>query len=241
MKLQYLLLAPALVVLLSSCGKHHITGHGESRNESIPLKSTDFDRVQIEAPVDARISVGGPATLSFEGYVNIIPHLRTEVKDRTLRIYLDEVTDVHTDKSIVANINLPSLTGVDLSGSSDAVVTGPVNASDFDLDISGAGSVDMQELHVRSFNADMSGSTSLTLRAGEIGSGNFDVSGSGEIYAFGVTQQVATLDLSGSAEAEVNVTNKLDVEISGAGSVLYKGRPNVSQDISGAGSVKAAD
>jgi hypothetical protein len=241
MKLQFILLAPAFVLLLSSCGRHYIAGHGDVKTQTVALQSPDFDRVEIEAPVDAHITVGGPASLSFEGYANVIPHLRTEVIKGVLHIFTDDATDIHTDKQIIAHITVPALTGLDLSGSSDAVVAGAVNASDFSLDVSGASSVDIQDLHVKTFSADMSGSTNLTLRNGDIGNGNFEVSGSGEIYAFGVSQQSATLDLSGAAEAEVNVTGKLDVEISGAGSVLYKGHPAVSQDISGAGSVKAAD
>jgi hypothetical protein len=191
--------------------------------------------------VDAHITIGGSPSVSFEGYANVIPYLRTEVRNNTLRIYVDEIMEVDANKNIIANITLPSLTGLDLSGASDAVITGPISTANFHLEVSGASSVDIQELHVQSFKGDMSGSTSLTLRNGDITNGSYEVSGSGEIKAFGVSQQTATLDLSGSADAEVNVATKLNVEISGAGNVKYKGHPAISQDISGAGSVSDAN
>ena len=45
----------------------------------------------------------------------------------------------------------------------------------------------------------------------------------------------------GAGKAKINVSKHLDVDISGAGTILYKGSPTVSQEISGAGSVKKVD
>lgn len=228
-------------LLFASCAEHSVKGHGPSATELRQLPGASFDKVEISAPVDARITVGGASSLNFDGYTNIIQLLRTEIKDGTLRIYVDKNTDISTNKNIVATISLPTLAGLDLSGSSNVTVAGEVNAPKFNLDISGAGNVDIQELHVQSFESDMSGATSLVMQRGEIGAGAYDISGSGEIKAFGVSQQSASLDLSGSAEAEVTVASKLDVKISGSGTVLYKGHPSVSQQIGGVGSVKDAN
>ncbi len=235
---------PAFIIALmclASCGQHVITGQGASKTESRALQSAAFNKIEISAPVDARITVGGPAALSFEGYANIIPHLRTEVKNNTLRIYLDEITDISTDKNLIAHISLPALAALDLSGSSDATIAGVLNAQSFSLDMSGASDVTINELHVKDFEADMSGSTSLSLMAGDIGNGNFDVAGSGEIKAMGVIQQSAELDIAGSGETEVNVSAKLNVDISGSGAVKYKGHPAISQEISGSGSITDAN
>jgi hypothetical protein len=242
MKTSHILLAcSAFLILTASCGRRVIEGSGPSKTEGRNVSGKTFTSIEISAPVDAHITVGGAPSLSFDGYANIIPHLRTEVRDSVLRIYVDETTDIDANKNVIANITIPSLEGLDLSGSSDATVAGPINVPEFSLDVSGASTVDLQELHVQSFSSDMSGSTKLILRSGDINNGSFDVSGSGEINAFGVAQQTATLDLSGSAEAEVNVATKLRVEVSGSGNVRYKGHPSITQDISGAGSVTDAN
>jgi hypothetical protein len=229
------------VVMLGSCAQDIIVGHGSVKSEQVSLPSSEFDKVRINAPVDAHISVGGAPSLRYEGFANLLPYLHTEVRNRTLRIYVDDPTMLHTDKNIVAHISLPALRGLDLSGSSDASVSGPVNADEFNLDVSGAGAVDIQELHARSFNADMSGSTALVLGRGEIQTGNFKVSGNGAINSFGVAQQTTVLDLSGTADAEVNVATNLDVDISGSGSVAYKGHPSIKQEVSGSGTIRDAN
>lgn len=238
MKLSYLAFTITASLLFASCIGDAVVGHGRMKTETVQLSSTDFDKIKISAPVDAHITVGGQPSLSFEGYANLLPYLHTEVRNGVLRIFVDDVTELHAGKNIVANISLPSLTALDLSGSSDAVVSGAINAQDFELDVSGAASVDINEVHVQRFSADMSGSADLTLQHGDINTGSFEVSGNGAIKAFGVSQQRTTLELTGSADAEVNVTSDLEVDISGAGSVVYKGHPRIAQEISGAGSIR---
>jgi len=50
------------------------------------------------------------------------------------------------------------------------------------------------------------------------------------------------VDISGAGSAEVYASVKLDAEVSGAGSIKYKGNAgNVIQQVSGAGSVKKAE
>lgn len=238
MKLHYLFVVP-VCFLLASCVDHVVAGHGSAKTETRSLPAAAFDKVEISAPVDAHINVGSAASLSFEGFANLMPYLHTEVRNGTLRIFTDEGTELSTDRNVIANITLPTLTGLALHGSSDAIVSGAVRAARFGLDVSGASAVDIQEVHVQSFDADMSGSADLKLGTGEIREGSFEVSGSASIKAFGVQQQQTTLDLSGSTDAEV--ADKLNVDISGAGSVRYKGHPKITQDVSGSGSVEEAN
>jgi hypothetical protein len=240
MKLRHLLFV-AGGLSLGACNGPVITGHGSTKREAKALPATAFDKIEISAPVDAHISVGGGPSLSLEGFANLLPYIHTEVRNGTLRIFTDDITELNTDKNIIANITLPSLAGLQLNGSSDAIVSGAVNARDFDLGISGSGGVDIKELHVQSFKADLSGSAELNLGAGDIGDGSFQVSGSGEIKAFGVSQRQASLDIAGSGEAEVSVADQLKIEVSGAGSVAYKGHPRITQDISGSGDIKDAN
>lgn len=241
MQLRSSILICLLFLSLTACRDQVVVGRGASKTEVRKLESAAFTNIKIDAPVNARITIGGTPSLTFEGYANVLRYLRSEIRGNTLHIFTDEQTDLDVRKNITAIITVPSLTGLDISGSVDAVIAGAINVPDFKVDMSGAGSVDIQELHVRSFDADLSGSAELTLGSGDVGAGSFDVSGSGDISAFGVTQRDVSLDLAGSANAEVTATGKLHVEISGSGSVKYKGHPAVTQDISGSGSITDAN
>jgi hypothetical protein len=64
-----------------------------------------------------------------------------------------------------------------------------------------------------------------------------DVSGSGELDLLQVRARTARIHVSGSGDAAVQVSERLDASVSGSGGVRYAGRPEVHADISGSGSV----
>jgi hypothetical protein len=71
---------------------------------------------------------------------------------------------------------------------------------------------------------------------------DMDVSGAVNIHAFDLLAEIASLSISGAGDAEINVTKELYADISGAGSVRYKGDPQkVDSNVSGAGSIKKAN
>jgi hypothetical protein len=231
----------ALLSLLSSCAEHSIVGRGDDKTESRQLPPGAFSRIEIDGPVDAHISIGEAPSLTFKGYANVLPYLRSEVRGNTLRIFTDEHTDLQLRKNITAAITLPSLRALDLSGAAHVLVAGDLHTSDFELDLSGASSVDIESMHVATLDADLSGAATLAMLSGSIDAGGYDISGAGKINAFGVMHRRAAFDMSGAAKAEVTVGEKLDAEISGAGTVRYKGHPAISKDVSGAGSVVDAN
>jgi hypothetical protein len=63
------------------------------------------------------------------------------------------------------------------------------------------------------------------------------VSGSGDFSGKSLTSRVARVKTSGSGDALVQVHESLDAESSGSGSVRYVGSPQVTQHVSGSGTV----
>ena len=77
---------------------------------------------------------------------------------------------------------------------------------------------------------------------GETKDFNVDGSGAQSIKCFELMAENAHVEMSGAGDAEVFASVKLDVHVaSGASDVKYKGNATVSQNVSGAGSVKKAD
>jgi hypothetical protein len=56
-----------------------------------------------------------------------------------------------------------------------------------------------------------------------------------------MTSREADVAIDGSGELRLAVAQRLRASIAGSGAVLYRGRPQVSQAVSGAGSVSRAD
>jgi Putative auto-transporter adhesin, head GIN domain len=65
------------------------------------------------------------------------------------------------------------------------------------------------------------------------------ISGSGKVYASNLEADKCDVRISGSGDVEINVKSDLDANISGSGSVTYKGNPShVNSHSSGSGKVR---
>lgn len=157
---------------------------------------------------------------------------------------------VGQNKFTVADLDL------NVSGSGSMQIE--ANASgNIDADVSGSGNIDLKAT-CKAYSSDVSGSGKVVLAATITGAADFDISGSGKIEASGSAKQVkadvtgsgkvlaANLEtdecivrITGSGNVEINVKSSLDANISGSGTVSYKGNPNhVNGHSSGNGHVR---
>jgi hypothetical protein len=133
----------------------------------------------------------------------------------------------------------------------DADVSGGLEA-----DVSGSGDIDVKG-KCRDFNSNVSGSGKVQMNVAINDLADFGVSGSGKIYASGSASRVKTtisgsgkvlaadlqansceVRISGSGDVEINVKDELDANISGSGSVSYRGNPGkVNSHASGSGRI----
>jgi hypothetical protein len=153
-------------------------------------------------------------------------------------------------KIITDNIDL------NVSGSGNMKVE--VEASgDMESDVSGSGNIEL-EGKCKNFNSDVSGSGKVIMSLTASGDAEFGVSGSGKIEASGSASRVKTsisgsgkvlagdletnsceVRITGSGDVEINVKNELDANITGSGSVRYKGNPSkINSHSAGSGHVR---
>lgn len=151
-----------------------------------------------------------------------------------------------------------NVNNLDLSVSGSGSMRLAFNASgDVQADVSGSGDMDLKG-SCNNFESDVSGSGRVYVSMASRGNADFGVSGSGKIQAQGSTQEVkvgiggsgrvnagdltadrCTVRISGSGDAEINVKDELEVNISGSGSVVYSGDPKrVNSHASGSGHVR---
>lgn len=242
MKKRLLLAAAAIAFLFTFNSCKPVIGSGAVKDESRPV-SASFNSIDISAPVKANITIqeGATASVQLSGYENLLKEIKTEIKDNTLHITLPDGMRVETDKEVIANITVPSLAALDLSGASDADIKGKITGNEFSLDLSGSSHVVAEDISTSKFSVDVSGSGHIAVNSGTIQEADFAVSGSGNISAFGLQSQSVDAAVSGSGSIELTAMQHLDAAISGSGNVKYKGHPQVSQDISGSGSVSDAN
>jgi hypothetical protein len=204
-----------IVLTLSGCrfgGFGKTTGSGTMKLEKRNLPA--FNAVEISGAYDVEIVVQKEQSLEVEGDDNLLPLIKTEVKNGVLSINNEH--SFSTKHKLRVRISLPSLDGISTSGASD-ILASDVKSEEFKINASGAG------------NLQVSGET-ITLEV--------EVSGAGEIDAKDLHAKKVIITSSGAAQADVYASEELRANVSGAGNITYYGDPKtVSEDTSGAGSI----
>ena len=147
---------------------------------------------------------------------------------------------------------------LELSVSGSGSLKLEANASgDVEADVSGSGDLYLKG-QSKSFESDVTGSGKINISMTVSGLADFQLSGSGKVEASGTANMVKAsitgsgrvmaadmeakrcqVRISGSGDVEINVKEELDADITGSGSVNYKGNPSkVNSHASGSGKVR---
>lgn len=203
-----------LVPVLGGCHGHfgNVSGSGTMKLEKRDVPA--FSAVNISGAFDVEIVVQKEQSLEIEGDDNLLPLIKTEVKNGVLSINNEK--SFSTKKALRVRISVPDLDAISTSGASEFTVTN-VKSDEFNIEASGAGSIEI------------SGETK-TLEVGMSGAVNLD--------AKDLKAQKVNITNSGASSADVYASEELRASVSGAGNVDYYGDPKtVSEDTSGAGSI----
>lgn len=225
-----------LVFLLAGCEQDEptisITGSGEVVIQELNLSG--FDKVDISHTFKVEVRAGENFDVVIRADDNIVEHLEVDKKGHTLRIGLkrDQRYDIKS-ATLEAEVMMPELAGLELSGASHATVTGFKATKSLDVHLSGASSV-RGDIEAGDARFGVSGASQVHL-SGSAGDLTVYVSGASlvDLGAFAVRD--ARVDASGSTKVTVRPSGQLDAEASGVSQIIYLGSPTVGKrDTSGA-------
>lgn len=212
MKTKITLIISLVAFIVSGCGFWGVRGNGRVKDQSRNIM--EFDKIDAGGAFTLKVKVGPSPSLKITAEENLISYIRTNVKGNTLVI--DTKKNISPRKEIYIEITTPSLKSVDASGANNITVYG-INGSDFEVDVSGAGSVNL---------------------SGEVDRFRADLSGAGSINAKDLKAKDVRVSVSGAASADVYAKDYLDASVSGVGSISYYGDPAKTRtDVSGVGSI----
>ncbi len=202
---------------------------------------TGFNAVEVGSPYDVTITQGATESVKVEAPEDVMPHITTEVVDGVLKIY-DKRHNFHWDdlfwhhKKILVYVVIKDVNSIVVSGSGDVKFRDGLHADKMNLHVSGSGDVD-GELEVKNLETSISGSGDVKL-SGHAETSAVRVSGSGDYSARGLLTTDTDVHVSGSGDAKIYASNKIDASVSGSGDVSYGGHPkSVSKSKSGSGDI----
>jgi hypothetical protein len=215
-------------------------GPGERGSGNIVTETREvsgFDSINVEYPVKVLITQGDTESLKIEGEDNLLPDLKTQVRNGTLEIFYQKTGDKHVNatKLVVITITVKDLKDVEFSSAGELTIDG-LKTDSLDMSLSGAGNLDLNDVNIKDLSVNLSGAGSMSA-SGMADDLDLNISGFGDFKGADLHSKTARVNISGAGSATVWVDDELDAEISGAGSVNYYGSARITKEINGVGSV----
>jgi cytoskeletal protein CcmA (bactofilin family) len=225
------------------------------KKETRPVSG--FSGIDASNAFNITVSKGSTESLIVEADDEVMPLVRSEVRNGVLHLYLDNANSVRNIRTLKASVVMKNLDKLSLSGACKFTANDLFTPDSFKGDCSGASSmtfiVNTGELRIEA-----SGSSKIQMKANVTGDARLDVSGAskieGELKANNVkfnSSGVGSVDLSGSAtdiKIDVSGTSRLKagdfkvktatIESSGSSKITLNVADALKVNSSGASSVE---
>jgi len=205
---------------------------------------SNFDRVFLRDYGELVITQGEEESLTIETDRDILPQIKTEVREGKLIIkiggsWMDKLGHAFstglTRLGIKYTLTVKKLTGLEIAGAV-SVKASSIDTDRLALKLSGAGQVNIEALSAEVLEVDMPGAGAIKV-SGKVGEQRIAISGAGSYKASKLESARVSVNLTGAGQATVRAIENLDVAIRGIGSVEYYGSPTVKKSVSGIGSI----
>lgn len=195
----------------------------------------DFSGIKVFAPIKIILSQSDSNTIRTDAGGDIGEHIQTKIQDDVLHIFLKE--KMKNEKTLSVFIGIKSLKSLFVAGTADVISDNQIICDILTIESSGAGNINL-DLKANEIITTISGAGDVKLK-GSAQSLEATITGAGELKASNLETTKVKVKASGAGNAKINVSKSLDADVSGAGSVIYKGDPaDRNVNISGAGSVR---
>ncbi len=203
-----------LLFALLAAGCHHgyradVQGNGKRALQKRDVPS--FASISTNGAFTIEVTCQKDLSLEIEGDENILDLVSTDVENNILR--LSNSKNYSISEPVKVKISVPNLEGLSVNGAGHIDIKG-MNNDKFEIDSNGAPTIIV------------SGTTKLI----DIGA-----NGAGKIDTQNLHAARGVVDSRGVSKVDIDVSDQLDVEISGPSSVTYKGNPSVNKTINGPG------
>ena len=236
------------VILLPACSAtvpipRLINGSGKIITKEMDF--TDFTYLEIGSVFEVEIVESGSYLTSITADDNLFDFIKVSQVGSTLRIDLTPTYN-YSGVTLKARSTLPKLSGVHLYGATKGTIEGFQSSNDFDLTLSGASQLTM-DIATGNTKLELSGATSITgkleaddtnFRVSEAskveleGSANkliLNASGASKLNLVDFYLEQADVTLSGASEANIKASSRLDVSLTGASKLYYRGDPMIGE------------
>jgi len=206
---------------------------------------SDFTRVEVGNAFEVEIVRADSYRVSITADDNLFEYIQVSKAGETLKIGI-RPTIGQFSGTLRAEITMPQLHGLGLSGATHGTVSGFSSTENLDIEVSGASSLDMSDIAAGDIKLGLSGASKASGDITASGDAQLNLSGASAVQLQGSASDLvidasgasrvqldnfpadnADVKLSGASRATVNLDGRLDANLSGASKLSYIGEPTM--------------
>ena len=228
-------IACLLPVYLTSCLVPRVIGSGNIISEERQV--SDFSSISIGSSMNLFIEQTGSESLRIEADDNIIPYISTQKTGEELKIQY-KLVSLTTKNPVNCYVTVKDLSKIKVS-SSATVKCDDLKTENLSIEMASS-SKGTLTVHVTKLDLNIGSSADLTL-SGEAVSQDIKLGSSGKLEAYNLVSKDCKIVAQSSGFANINVSEKLDAQISSSALVNYKGDPEINSKISSSGDLNKVE
>jgi hypothetical protein len=227
-----ILVVAVVVVAVGAVAVYYWVLPGNLKTET--MEFSDFTAVEVGSAFEVNITQSNSFSVKITAGENIFDRIQVTQTGATLKIEVTPGLGISNGK---AEITMPELDTLILSGATRGTVEGFNSSNPFVIALSGASSLEMTNTNVGDAEIEVSGASTLNAE----GTANdlvALVSGASNVDLTDFPVNDVDINLSGASRATINLDGKLDAELSGASNLEYIGDPTMGDiNIAGASTI----
>jgi hypothetical protein len=228
----------ALIVVVAAvavAGVYFLFATGNSETQT--MNYSGFTAVDVGSAFKVTITQSATYSVIITANQKIFDRIEVTQNGNTLKIDVQPGTTFTGISNLAAQITMPELNSVTLSGATRGTASGFRSTGPFIANLSGASSLEMTNLEAGNTTVDMSGASTFTA-AGSANDFIAVIAGASTLNTLGLPVNDANVTLTDASKAQMDVNGRLNADLSGASSLQYSGQATLgSINTSGASSI----
>lgn len=197
-----------------------------------------FEEVNVSGNFEIILRQGESPGLLITADENL--HKFIEVESSGDRLEIKTTKSLSSNDGLVLEVTYKELTAIEVGGAATITSEEPIVGDYLNVTMSGAGAIDL-EVNLKVLKTSVSGAGAVDFK-GIADEHYIQMSGAGGLDAYNLQSKVCEVNISGVGGANIFVTESLAANVSGVGSISYKGNPqSVKKEVSGLGSIDRTD
>jgi hypothetical protein len=207
-----------------------------------------FDKVVVSPHIQVTFVEGNEESVTVESNAVSNDKLNIEVKDKTLRIYLDDAKEITKNNKVYDNgykekrsiyngtivkaiVTYKTLRTLSVRGEETIVCSSNLTGKKFNLKIYGESHVILKEVNLGELRTTIYGESYLDIKSGTIATQRYTTYGEGKINTLGVNNNSARITAYGESDFSLNVSDTIKITAYGEAKLQYTGNPVITKGL----------